>query len=151
MSGHPPQAPDRPVWRVYLSNRLPALPVHQCSQSAAFCASYSKAREHRGMETRPQAEQQHNVNGAGTSLLAVKKKQNKTKQTKKERGARHCFGQCRLDERCPENSKGMTFFPFSNPKRRLEDCQGWMRACGRPHHQLLDQLTWSVLARPLPV
>ena len=57
--------------------------------------------------------------------------------------------QCRQDERCPEKYKGIALFLFLKPKRRLEDCKAWIKACARLHDQILDQHTWSALARPL--
>ena len=86
-----------------------------------------------------QAEQQHNVNSAGTSLLMAEKK---------AQGAHHCcFGQCCSDEQCPKKYKRIAFCLFPKPKQMLEDCKAWKRARGPPHDQILDQHTWSALAR----
>ena len=62
----------------------------------------------------------------------------------KQPGKRHCcYGQCRSDERYPDKYAGVTIFPFPKPKRRLEDCKAWIKACGRPH----DQLNPSVITK----
>ena len=66
-------------------------------------------------------------------------------------GCHYCFDQCRSDERYPEKYKGIAFSLFPMPKRRLEDCEAWIRACGRPHDQILDQDTWSALGVKLAV
>ena len=31
---------------------------------------------------------------------------------------------------------GVEFIPFPKPKRNLEKCKRWIKACGRPHDQL---------------
>ena len=65
-----------------------------------------------------QAEQQHNLNRAGTSLLMAVKKQ----------GTPCCFCQCRLGERCPKKCKELPFpcFPTLN--------QGWRTAKSGSEH-----------------
>ena len=51
---------------------------------------------------------------------------------KKARGSSgHCFDKCHSNERYPKKYKGITSFPFPKPKRKLEDCKVWIRACGR--------------------
>ena len=46
--------------------------------------------------------------------------------------------------------KEIAFFLFPKPKGRLEDCKAWIIACGQLHDQILDEHTWSALAKPLP-
>ena len=47
------------------------------------------------------------------------------------------WGLCKSDSRYPERlSDGVKFIPFPKPKRNLEKCKRWIRACGRPHTQL---------------
>ena len=36
-----------------------------------------------------------------------------------------------------EKYKGMVFYLFPKLKRKLEDCKAWIRACRRPHGQIL--------------
>ena len=68
---------------------------------------------------------------------------------KTKQGAHHCcYGQCRSDEWYLEKYKRIAFFLFSKPKWRLKDCKAQIRACGQLHDQILDQHTWSALARP---
>ena len=93
---------------------------------------------HRARKTASQVEQQHDVNSAGHTVT----------DGRKQRGARHCcYSQSRSDEQYPEKYRGITFLPLPKPKRRLEDCQAGLRACGRPHDQALDQHTRSAFAR----
>ena len=51
---------------------------------------------------------------------------------------RHCcWGLCKNDTRYPEKlPAGCLFIPFPKPKRSLEKCMRWIKACGRPHSQL---------------
>ena len=47
------------------------------------------------------------------------------------------WGLCDADSRYPERLTGGVFFvPFPKPKRNLEKCKRWIKACGRPHEQL---------------
>ena len=49
---------------------------------------------------------------------------------------RCAWGTCNSDERYPERMQGYRFIPFPKPKRDLEKCKRWIKACGRPHDQL---------------
>ena len=42
-----------------------------------------------------------------------------------------------MDIRRSEKYKGIVSFLFPKPKQILEGCKVWIRACGRPHDQLL--------------
>ncbi|KAL4229880.1 hypothetical protein ACF0H5_010271 [Mactra antiquata] len=47
------------------------------------------------------------------------------------------WGECNSDTRYKDRLQGgVVFFPFPKPKYRLETCRRWIKACGRPHHQL---------------
>lgn len=47
------------------------------------------------------------------------------------------YGLCKSDTRYPERLEGgIVFIPFPKPKRSLEKCKRWIKACGRPHDQL---------------
>ncbi|KAG1654669.1 Maleylacetoacetate isomerase [Nymphon striatum] len=47
------------------------------------------------------------------------------------------WGLCNSDSRYPERLiGGVEFIPFPKPKRNLETCKRWIKACGRPHEQL---------------
>ena len=53
-----------------------------------------------------------------------------------------CYGICNNSNRHYKNPEkypniiGVTFHPFVKPKRQLEICRKWIKACGRPHQQL---------------
>ncbi|XP_062585057.1 uncharacterized protein LOC134255348 [Saccostrea cucullata] len=50
---------------------------------------------------------------------------------------RRCvWGTCNSDERYPERLIGVRLIPFPQPKQDQEKCLRWIKACGRPHHQL---------------
>ena len=96
------------------------------------------------------------MNSAGRTVADDKKKKqtNKkttktNKQTNKNRARHCCFGQRGLDERCPEKYTAIAFFLLPESKGTLEDCKARIRARGRLHDQIVDQHTWSALARPL--
>ena len=46
------------------------------------------------------------------------------------------WGLCNTDSRYPERIEGVRFIPFPKPKKNLEKCKRWIKACGRPHEQL---------------
>jgi hypothetical protein len=47
------------------------------------------------------------------------------------------WGLCNSDTRYPERlTGGVLFHPFPKPKTQLQKCLRWIKACGRPHHQL---------------
>ena len=70
-----------------------------------------------------------------------------TDSRKKARGSSLLFWLVLLGWMMHEKYKGIAFFLFPKPKQRLEDCKAWIRACGQPHNQILDQHTWFTLAR----
>ncbi|XP_062594021.1 uncharacterized protein LOC134255507 [Saccostrea cucullata] len=50
---------------------------------------------------------------------------------------RRCvWGTCNSDERYPERLIRVRLIPFPQPKKDQEKCLRWIKACGRPHHQL---------------
>ncbi|XP_061684081.1 zinc finger protein 665-like isoform X2 [Syngnathoides biaculeatus] len=49
---------------------------------------------------------------------------------------RCAWGMCNGDERYPERLLGGHLVRFPTPKRNLEKCMRWIKACGRPHEQL---------------
>ena len=47
------------------------------------------------------------------------------------------WGQCNSDSRYPgRNGETVDFIPFPKPKRSLDKCRRWIKACCRPHDQL---------------
>ena len=70
-----------------------------------------------------QAEQQHNVNSAGTSLLVTENK---------EWGSPLLLMPGPLWSMMPREVYRNCLFPVSQSKLRLEDCKAWVRACGPP-------------------
>ena len=46
------------------------------------------------------------------------------------------WGKCNADSRYPDRYPGVKFIPFAKPKRQLEKCLRWIKACGRPYSQL---------------
>ena len=87
------------------------LPVNHCSQSTVFGALNRKVHgthriageTHRDGESASQAEHQHNVNRAGTSLLIAVLTS--------------------AIERCPKKYRGVAFFLFRKPKQSVKDCK----------------------------
>ncbi|KAH3868928.1 zinc finger protein 423-like isoform X3 [Dreissena polymorpha] len=50
---------------------------------------------------------------------------------------RCAWGRCKSDTRYEERLVGnVIFHPFPKPKRHLDRCLRWIKACGRPHDQL---------------
>ena len=73
-----------------------------------------------------QAEQQQNVNSAGTSLLTAERSEGLITAV--------------LDSAfwmndAPRSIKELPFSCFPKPERRLQDCTAWIGTCGRPHDQ----------------
>ncbi|XP_014909247.1 zinc finger protein 554-like isoform X1 [Poecilia latipinna] len=51
------------------------------------------------------------------------------------------WGTCNSDTRYPERLEGgIHFIPFPKPKRSLEKCKRWIKACGRPHNRLNETM-----------
>jgi hypothetical protein len=50
---------------------------------------------------------------------------------------KHCsYGKCNSDSRYPERLHGVRFISFPKPSTNRQQSLRWIRACGRPHHQL---------------
>ena len=103
---------------------------------------------HTGTGKRPrkpssQAEQQRSLNSAGTLLLMAENK---------ARGSPWLLWPEPFGLTIPREVQRNCLLPLSQawkkPKRWLGGCKAWIRACGRPHDQILDQHTWSAFARP---
>ncbi|XP_032427997.1 zinc finger protein 8-like isoform X2 [Xiphophorus hellerii] len=51
------------------------------------------------------------------------------------------WGTCNSDTRYPERLEGgIHFIPFPKPKRSLDKCKRWIKACGRPHTRLNETM-----------
>ena len=116
------------------------LPVNHGSQPIAFGALSRKARGTSRKARRTGRDGEMALQAELGSRATTQRKQCwhivTDGRKKKKRGTRHCcFDQCRSDERCLKKCKGIAFFLFHKPKRGLEDCKAWIRACGRPHDQ----------------
>ena len=76
-------------------------------------------------------------------------KQNFVGEKKKSHGAtRHCsYGTCNSDSRYSdrEHMKGVFWIPFPKPKRILEKCQRWIRACGRELFTVEKVTRWTYI------
>ena len=76
-------------------------------------------------------------------------KQNFVGEKKKAHGAtRHCsYGTCTSDSRYSdrEHMKGVFWIPFPKPKRNLEKCQRWIRACGRELFTVEKVSQWTYI------
>ena len=74
-------------------------------------------------------------------------KENET--TIKEAGAtRHCsYGLCNNDSRFSDRDsmKDVTWIPFPKPKRTLEKCEKWVRACGRENFTVDRVKKWTYI------
>ena len=125
------------------------LPVNHCSQSTAFGAWIEKHMEHaeKHMEHAGtgrqslQAEQQHNVNSAGTLVLMAEKKIVGLVIAVLA-GAVWMNDALRSIKELP--------FPASQPSMKVGGLQSLIRACGWPHDQILDQQhTWFVTCQAL--
>ena len=47
------------------------------------------------------------------------------------------WGHCNTDSRYPERlAGGVYFLPIPKPKRQLEKCKRWIKACGKSHEKL---------------
>lgn len=58
---------------------------------------------------------------------------------------RCCYGTCDTDSRYKErlqcsNNSSVEFHPFPKPATKLEKCRRWIKLCGRPHHQLNEDI-----------
>ena len=80
---------------------------------------------HRNRKTASQGEQQHNVNSAGTLFLRAEKS----------------------EELVIGVLASADQMAGCIPKGRLEDCEAWIRARGRPHDQISDQNTHNPMIR----
>ena len=123
-----------------LQNRHPHMPMYHFSQPTAFHALNRKAcGTHRHGTTALQGKQQHDVNSVRHTV---------TDDRKKSKGlvTAVLVGAIRINNTA-RNKRNDFFLPFPRPKQRLEDCKAWIRACGWPHDQTLDQHTWSSSVR----
>ena len=90
------------------------------------CGTLRKAcGTHRDRNTASQAEHQHNVNSAGTLFLRAEKSEELVIGVL---ASADQMAGCR-------------------PKGKLEDCEAWIRARGRPHDQISDQNTHNPMIR----
>ena len=57
------------------------------------------------------------------------------------------LGEINADSRYPDWYPGVKFIPFAKPKRQLEKCLRWIKACGRPHSLLNVEKThdWTYI------
>jgi hypothetical protein len=76
-------------------------------------------------------------------------KQNFVGEKKKSHGAtRNCsYRTCNSDSRYSdrEHMKGVFWIPFPKPKRNLDKCQHWIRACGRELFTVEKVTRWTYI------
>ena len=83
------------------------------------------------------------------SMAESSEKQNFVGEKNKSHGAaRHCsYGTYNSDSRYSdrEHMKGFFRIPFPKPKRKLEKCQRWIRACGRERFTVVKVTWWKYI------
>ena len=71
-----------------------------------------------------------------------------SKKRKSTGATRHCcYGTCNSDSRYSDREymKDVFWIPFPKPKRKLEMCQRWVRACGREHFTVEKITRWTYI------